>query len=333
VVAYVLLFATAALSSAALSPALVRLGHRVGALDRPGGRKVHLEPVPRLGGVAIALALTLALGVSMLLEVQAFVPAAPDPRSLLPTIAGAVLVFAVGLWDDIDPVGPMTKVTVEAAAAVIVVGAGIAIRNVTLFGNTFDLGLLAIPLTVFWILVVTNAFNLMDGLDGLAAGLAAIAAMTCAAVLLARDERAGALLLVSLVGAILGFVAYNFYPAKIFLGDCGSLLVGFLLSVTAIMGQQKSATTLAVGVPLLIFALPIVDTSLAVTRRLAGGRRNGGAGLVGQLRGVSQVFKGDRSHIHHRLLDFGFSHRRTVLLLYALASLLSGLALLTMQVP
>ena len=332
-VAYVLLFATAALSSAAMSPTLVRLGHRVGMLDRPGERKVHLSPVPRLGGVAVALSLTLALGVAVLLEALAMVPAAPDPRSLLPIITGAALVFAVGLWDDIDRATPRAKISIELAAALIVAGSGLAIRNVTLLGNTVELGLLAIPLTVCWILVVTNAFNLMDGLDGLAAGLAAIAAATCAVVLLAREEWAGALLLVSLVGAIVGFVTYNFHPQKIFLGDCGSLLVGYLLAVTAIMGQQKDATTLAVAVPLVIFALPIADTSITIVRRLAGGRSIGGTGLISHVRRLSDIFRADRSHIHHRLLDLRLSHRRTVLVLYALAVAFSGLALLTMQVP
>ena len=161
------------------------------------------------------------------------------------------------LWDDIDQVTARAKISTELVAALVVAGSGLAISSVTVLGSTVELGLLAVPLTVFWILVVTNAFNLMDGLDGLAAGLATIAAVTCSVVLLARDEWAGALLLVSLVGAIAGFFAYNFHPPKIFLGDCGSLLVGFLLAVTAIMGQQKDATTLAVAVPLLIFALPI----------------------------------------------------------------------------
>jgi UDP-GlcNAc:undecaprenyl-phosphate/decaprenyl-phosphate GlcNAc-1-phosphate transferase len=186
---------------------------------------------------------------------------------------------------------------------------------------------------MLWILAITNAFNLIDGLDGLAAGLAVIAATTCAIVLLARGERAGALLLVSLVGAIAGFLAYNFHPAKIFLGDSGSLLVGFLLAVTAITGQQKGATTLAVGVPLLIFALPLADISFAIVRRLFGSSSRSADGLTAGLRGLSVVFAPDRLHIHHRLLDRGLSHRGVVLLLYGLTLALSALALLTMQVP
>lgn len=328
-VAFTLLFATAAVSSAVLNPMLMRVGHRVGILDQPGGRKLHVAPIPRLGGVAVALALTLALGVAVVLEARALVPATPDPRSLLPIVSGAVLVFAVGLWDDIDAVSPGVKLAVQLLGALIVVGSGITIGSITIGGTTYDLGLLAFPLSVVWILVVTNAFNLMDGLDGLAAGLAVIAAGTCTVVLLVRGEDASALLLVSLVGALAGFIAHNFHPAKIFLGDSGSLLAGFLLAVTAITGQQKGATTLAVGVPLLIFALPIADTALSVVRRLFAGRRDAGAGLLG----VASIFRADRSHVHHRLLDLGLTHRGTVLLLYAVALGLSTVALVTMQVP
>jgi UDP-GlcNAc:undecaprenyl-phosphate GlcNAc-1-phosphate transferase len=308
------------------------MGHRIGVVDHPGGRKVHAAPIPRLGGVALALALTVALGVAVLLEAQQLVGASPDPKGLLPIITGAALVFAVGLWDDIDPVPARVKLIVELVAALVVAGSGIAITRVTVIGHTYELGWVAIPLTVGWVLVVANAYNLMDGLDGLAAGLAAIGAATCAIVLLARGEREGAMLLIALVGAIAGFVAYNFHPARIFLGDSGSLLVGFLLGVTAITGQQKGATTLAIGVPLLIFALPIAETSLTVLRRVVAGQRNGGPGVVAHLRGLSQIFQADRAHLHHRLLDGGLSHRRTVVLLYVVAMVLSGIALATMQV-
>ena len=332
-VAYALLFLVAAATSAALSPVVARAGHRVGIVDHPGERKIHLTPVPRLGGVAVALALAVALGAAVLLDARALVPAAPDPKSLLPVIVGALLVFAVGLWDDIDAVTPAAKLGVECLAAFVTVGAGLTVRHVTIAGATYELGLAAAPLTILWILVVTNAFNLMDGLDGLAAGLAAIAAVTCSVVLLARGEQASALLLVSLAGAIVGFLAYNFHPAKIFLGDSGSLLAGFLLAVTAVTGRQKGATTLAVGVPLLIFLLPIADMFLAVVRRVIAGQREGATGWAGRVRGLSTVFKADRRHLHHRLVDRGLSHRRTVLVLYACAVLFSALALVTMQIP
>ena len=186
-------------------------------------------------------------------------------------------------------------------------------------------------MTAIWVIVVTNAFNLMDGLDGLAAGLIAIAATTCATVLLARGEQPAAMLLVALVGAVLGFLVYNFHPAKIFMGDSGSLLAGFLLAVTAIIGRQKGATTLAVGVPLLIFALPLADTVIAIVRRLLA-RDATGRGRISLSAAVGRVLTGDRAHLHHRLLRLGFSHRGAVLALYALMVLCSAAALLTMDV-
>jgi len=328
-VAYLLLFVTALATSLVITPRIVHVSHRLGLLDRPGGRKVHATPVPRIGGVAIALSLALGLGVSVIINAHGPIRPAPDPKSLLPIISGAALVFAIGLWDDIDPVRPLWKLVVESIAACIVIAAGLTIDRVTIFGTTHQLGWLAVPITASWVLVITNAFNLMDGLDGLAAGLTTIAAATCGAVLLARGEGPGAMLVVTLIGALLGFLVYNFHPAKIFMGDSGSLLAGFLLAVTAITGRQKGATALAVGVPLLIFAVPLADTVMTVVRRIvahnpSSGTHNGS---------LTRVFTADRGHIHHRLLEMGLSHRGAVLLLYGLMFLSSAVALLTMQLP
>jgi UDP-GlcNAc:undecaprenyl-phosphate GlcNAc-1-phosphate transferase len=237
------------------------------------------------------------------------------------------------LWDDVDPRSPAFKLAVELAASVIVVGTGISMANVTLFGSTYALGWLGPPLTVLWILVITNAFNLLDGLDGLAGGLIAIAGGTCAAVLIARGEDAAARVLVALVGAIVGFLAYNLHPARIFLGDSGSLLAGFLLSVTAITGHQKGATTLAAGVPLLIFALPLAETAATVLRRVVAGQRGAVPGLSSRLRALGEVFSPDSDHLHHRLSRAGMSPDESVFLLYFLACLFSAAALLTMQAP
>ena len=331
-VVYLALFCTALVSALTITPRLVRTSLRLGLVDQPGERKVHTSPIPRLGGVAIAFGLAMALGMAVV--VDALFPSGPrpDPRSLLPVISGAALVFAVGLWDDLDPVGPMLKILVEAAAASIVIAAGLTIGRVTIFGTTHELGWVAIPLTGVWLVVITNAFNLMDGLDGLAAGLIAIAATTCATVLLARGEQPSAMLLVSLLGAVLGFLVYNFHPARIFMGDSGSLLAGFLLAVTAITGRQKGATTLAVGVPLLVFAVPLADTVVAVARRLFG-HGSGGHGRADLGTALGRVLTGDRAHIHHRLLGLGLSQRAAVLLLYGLMVLGSAIALLTMDVP
>ena len=331
-VVFLSLFLTALASALVITPRIVAASHRLGLMDPPGGRKVHTSPIPRLGGVAIAFALAVTLGVAVIIDANSLGGPRPDPRSLLPIISGAALVFAVGVWDDVDAVGPGTKLVVECAAAVIVIAGGLGISRVTAFGTTHELGWLAFPVTAVWVVAVTNAFNLMDGLDGLAAGLIAIAATTCATVLLARGQLPAAMLLVSLVGAVLGFLVYNFHPARIFMGDSGSLLAGFLLAVTAIIGQQKGATTLAVGVPLLIFALPLADAVVTIIRRLLAGEHGHGSVSTTFSDALRRVLTGDRAHIHHRLLGLGFSHRGAVLTLYALMVLCSAVALLTMDV-
>jgi UDP-GlcNAc:undecaprenyl-phosphate GlcNAc-1-phosphate transferase len=209
-----------------------------------------------------------------------------------------------------------------------VVWSGLLIERLTLGGSTLQLGFFAYPVTLAWIIVVTNAFNLIDGLDGLAAGIAVIAGTTCAALLIGRGHAAEAMLLSALVGAALGFLVYNFAPASIFLGDGGSLMFGFVLATTAITGWQKGATALAAGVPLLIFALPLADALSALVRRALRRPVTGRPTVAGVLR---QIVEPDREHIHHRLMALGWSSRQTVLLLYALTLLLSAAALLTAQ--
>ena len=210
---------------------------------------------------------------------------------------------------------------------------GILVEHVSLLGGgSIHLGILALPLTFVWIIGITNAFNLVDGLDGLAAGLTIIAAGSIATIFFLRGDAQDALLLLILLGALLGFLPYNFNPATIFLGDSGSLVVGYILAVTAITGSQKGATTLAVMIPLLVFGLPIVDTLLAMVRRCVGSLRMLNAPkatLREQIRVAKSMFEADQKHIHHRLIALGFSHRNAVLVLYALALGLSSLALLS----
>jgi UDP-GlcNAc:undecaprenyl-phosphate GlcNAc-1-phosphate transferase len=333
VVIYLLVFAAAFTAAATLTPFIARTAVRVDILDRPGGRKLHTSAVPRLGGVAVALGLAVALGVSVVADAHHAVGSGAQLTGLLPIIAGGVLVFAAGLWDDVDPRSPMFKLAVELTASVIVVGAGISMTRVTFFGTTYVLGWMGPVLTVLWILVITNAFNLIDGLDGLAGGLVAIAGATCATVLIARGEEAAARMLVALVGSVIGFLAYNIPPARIFLGDSGSLLAGFLLSVTAITGQQKGATTLAAGVPLLIFALPLAEAFATVLRRLVAGQRGSAPGVWFRVRALGEIFSPDSGHLHHRLRRAGLPPRAIVLLLYGLACIFSVVALASMEVP
>ena len=202
------------------------------------------------------------------------------------------------------------------------------IERVTVLGVSWDLGWLAWPVTAAWMVGLTNAFNLIDGIDGLAAGIAALAGAACGAILIVRGHAPEAMLLAALVGATLGFLVFNFAPASIFLGDSGSLLFGFLLAGTAIAGWQKGATALATAVPLLIFALPIADVVATVARRVWARPANGRTSLTASVR---RIVEPDREHIHHQLLALGWSPRRIVLTLYGVTALLSWLALATAQ--
>ena len=324
--AYLLTMLVGAALAAMLTPGVARIAVAFGLVDAPGGRKVHTQSVPRLGGLAVIVATLAALGLVHLAR-----PSWENPftAAVLPIIGGAVLVFIIGLLDDIRPISPFPKLAIEAAAAIIVMGSGLLIERVTILGTTWSLGVMAWPITMCWILGLTNAFNLIDGVDGLAAGVAAIACGTCAAILVARDHGPEAMLLAALAGSALGFLLFNFAPASIFLGDSGSLLFGFVLASTAIAGWQKGATALTTGVPLLIFALPWADLWSAFFRRLLA---PGDGGPPSLRKTLNLLFTPDRGHIHHRLLALGWSTRRTVMVLYMITLVLSALALATARV-
>lgn len=313
---YLWLGLTGALLSLMLTPLIGRASTMLGLVDAPGGRKVHAQSVPRLGGVAVVLAAGAAIVV--------FAPGA----LVGPFLAAGALIFLTGLIDDVRGLGPVPKLALEFAAAAIVMSSGLLIERVTLLGHTWSLGWIAWPVTAAWLVGLTNAFNLIDGIDGLAAGVTALAGSACAAILVARGHAPEAMILAALVGASLGFLVFNFEPASIFLGDSGSLLSGFILASTAITGWQKGATALAAGVPLLIFALPIADSALALLRRSMA-RPASGRSIRATLR---QIAEPDRDHIHHRLLALGWSVRRTVVILYGITLVLSLLALATADV-
>jgi UDP-GlcNAc:undecaprenyl-phosphate GlcNAc-1-phosphate transferase len=296
-----------------------------GLVDAPGGRKVHSTAVPRVGGLAIVLAAASAL-VSSLAVLRMLGIEPPSFGPLWPVIAGTAIVFAVGLADDFTTLSATPKLAIQTIAAAIVVWSGLLIERLTFGGWTLELGLLSYPVTLVWIIGLTNAFNLIDGIDGLATGVAVIAGTTCGAILIGRGHAADAMLLAALVGAALGFLVYNFNPASIFLGDGGSLAFGFVLAATAITGWQKGATALAAGVPLLIFALPIADAASALLRRARRHPEAGSGTRPGLLRRLAEP---DREHIHHRLMALGWSPRRTVVILYLLTLALSAAAWLT----
>ena len=321
---YVWLGLSSTVAALMLTPLVARASAALGLVDAPGGRKVHAEAVPRLGGVAVVLAAMLALA-----GTRAMFALDPAVFSAMRAFAMAgTIIFLVGVVDDIRGLGPGTKLACECAAAVVMMSSGLLIERVTLLGNTWPLQWLAWPVTAAWLVGVTNAFNLIDGVDGLAAGIVSVAGAACAAILVVRGHTPEAMLLTAFVGAYLGFLRFNFAPASIFLGDGGSLLAGFLLASTAITGWQKGATALATAVPLLLFAVPIADSVFALLRRSLA-RPADGRTLIATLHQIAQP---DRAHIHHRLLALGWSARRTVIILYTVTAILSLLALATADV-
>ena len=322
---YLALLMAGALGGLLFTPVVSSASMALGLVDAPGGRKVHSTAVPRVGGLAVFLAASVALG-AIVLSLRALGVEPPRLRPLLPVLIGATMVFAVGLADDFRNLPVWPKLAVQTLAAGIVVGSGVLIERLSVGNLTLELGLLAYPITLSWIIGLTNAFNLIDGIDGLAAGIAVIAGTACAAILVGRGHAAEAMVLCALIGAALGFLAYNFAPASIFLGDGGSLVFGFVLASTAVTGWQKGATALAAGVPILIFALPIADAASALIRRAL---RRPAAGHVTLRSVLRQIAEPDREHIHHRLIALGWSPRRTTLLLYLITLVLSILALAT----
>ena len=295
-----------------LTPLIRAAAVRFGALDHAlTSRKIHGKPVPRLGGVAIVVAFFTPLvalfffhtGVGQLLWSQ--------PDRALALILGGLAMAVLGVYDDLHGSGARIKFTIQVLVAALMWWADFRADVISTPFGTLDLGILGFPVTVLWIVGITNALNLIDGLDGLAAGVALAASATIFWVSLSNERHLMALFMVCLAGGLLGFLRYNFHPATIFMGDAGSLFVGFVLATTALETHEKSTTAVALLVPIVALGLPIGDTLLAMTRRVVRGQ---------------SVFSSDRGHIHHRLMARGLSHRATVLSLYGLAVVLGGVA-------
>jgi UDP-GlcNAc:undecaprenyl-phosphate/decaprenyl-phosphate GlcNAc-1-phosphate transferase len=303
------LFGVAFVACLALTP-LVRAGStRLGLMDHPTvRRKVHTVAVPRTGGVAIVGAYLLALGLLLVSPLRgANAVDLPLALSLLPA---ACIVFATGLVDDLVSLKPGERLLIQVLAAVMAYSSGIHVAGAA--GFVAD-GWWSLPITVLWLVGCANAVNLIDGMDGLASGVGLFAAFTCLAAALLQHNAPLALATAPLVGALLAFLRYNFNPASIFLGDCGSLTIGFLLGCFGAVWSQKSATLLGMTAPLMALSIPLIDTTVAVIRRFLRHQ---------------PIFLGDRRHIHHRLLDRGFSPRAAVLLLYAVCTLGAAFSLL-----
>jgi UDP-GlcNAc:undecaprenyl-phosphate GlcNAc-1-phosphate transferase len=309
---YIVAFVAAALLSAALIPFVRRFAMRVGAVSHPGGRNVHRQSVPRLGGVPICIAF-LAPVVGLFFFPESVVGRAviTDIGKVLGVAAGGVFMCAVGAYDDARGVRAAYKLLAQIGVACFAFACGFRIDGVALpWIETIPTGVLALPVTVLWFVGVINAINLIDGLDGLAGGVvffAGVTNFTVAAFIM--NELFTALLLASMLGATLAFLFHNSNPARIFMGDSGSYFLGFMLAATSLSGgAPKTSTAVALLVPVLALGVPIFDTLFAMTRRLIERR---------------PLFSPDRGHIHHRLLDLGLTHQRAVLILYGLTLVLT----------
>jgi UDP-GlcNAc:undecaprenyl-phosphate GlcNAc-1-phosphate transferase len=316
VAAIALAFGAAALISLALTPALRGSALRWNWLDRPDGRrKLHAAAVPPVGGMAVLPALAGGFALALLLPGVEWLRAEPG-QSALHLLAATAAVAAVGLLDDIYSVRPSVKLVVQAAAGLYLYGHGYDVSVVSNpLGEPFVLGWLSLPLTVLWVVGLSNAFNLIDGLDGLAAGVGFFASSVVFMFAVLNDRWEIALFSAALAGALLGFLRYNFSPASVFLGDSGSLSVGFVLAALSLRGSSKSSTAVAVIAPLLALGFPIVDTALAMLRRTLAGR---------------SILEGDADHIHHRMVRMGMRPRQAVILLYVVTALFGGMALMAM---
>ncbi len=277
-------------------------------------RHIHTNPLPRIGGVAIYAALVIAL-LSVLYYMHRFpLRQTFHVRAMLFLLVPGTLVFLLGLYDDMRGIGPYWKFFIQAIAAAIVFAGGLRIVSLPILFGSWQLSWgVSLCVTIFWILWITNAFNLIDGIDGLATGSALFATFVVFIVSALNGNHFGLLLTATLSGALIGFLRYNFNPATIFLGDCGSLFVGFMLGSLALVGNQKSPTMVAVAIPVVSFGLPIMETVISVVRRFMNGK---------------PLFVGDREHIHHKLLKRGLTPSQVTLILYAVSAVFGLLSLI-----
>mgnify|MGYP000226713945 CR=1 FL=1 len=300
-------FTVAVMISLIATPLVRKLAYKVNAIDIPkDNRRVHKKPMPLMGGLAIYLGVVITSLIFL-----------PLDKALISVIVGGTLILISGIIDDIKGLSPRSKLIFQIAAAIVLILGDVKIDVITnpfgTTGSVIALNGLSIPLTIFWVVGVTNTVNLIDGLDGLAAGVSTIASLSF--MFVAREFNYVPIMIISAIvaGSCLGFLPYNFNPAKIFMGDTGALFLGFILAAISIEGVMKSVATIAVIVPIIILGLPIFDTTFAIFRRLLNGK---------------SIAEADKGHLHHRLLQRGYSQRKTVLILYTISFVFGLVAIL-----
>lgn len=301
-------FFVAGILSFILSPVAKKIAQKIGAIDIPKDeRRMHKEPIPRLGGLAVFF--------SFLVAVLLLVPIDIEMRGIL---LGAVVIVVLGVVDDSVSLPAMFKFVIQIVAALIVVLHGTRIdvlSNINVFSEHayLSLGMWSIPVTVIWIVAITNAVNLIDGLDGLSVGVCTIASLSLLVISAMVSDFLVVIVMAALAGACIGFLPYNVNPAKMFVGDTGATFLGFILATMSIQGMFKTYAILSFAAPFLVLGLPIFDTAFAICRRLLNGQ---------------SPMHADRGHIHHRLIDVGFNQKQTVLILYLISGVLGISAVL-----
>lgn len=318
---YVILFSTSLVFAFLITPFVRRKAMAWGAVDIPDSyRRIHKRPTPRLGGVAIYFAFVLTLLCVPLLRNVISAQFIENLPQLIALLAPATLIFLFGIYDDFRGSSATLKLTVQVLAATVIYALGFRVSSISLpFGGGWELPVwLGFIITALWIVGITNAFNLIDGIDGLAAGASIFALLSILFFSIVQSNTEISVIAVVLVGAVIGFLRYNFNPATIFLGDSGSLFLGFMAAVLSLAGSQKGSTIVAIAIPLVSFGLPITEAALSLARRFLSGQ---------------PLLQGDRGHIHHMLLRRGLNQRQAVILLYGICALCSlfGLMLLNPQ--
>ena len=313
---FVFVFLESLLLATGVTPAVIWLAHRINALDRPGVRTVHGRPIARIGGVAIFLSAMVTIFTALFADsrLQEAFASLRLPLGML--LGMATMVFLIGLTDDLRGLPARVKFLAETAGAVVLCLVGVRISSIAITdGFVVHLGSWGWVLTVLWIVGVTNAVNLSDGLDGLAGGVSAIACAVIAAFAVHSQNLIMAVLMLALLGGLCGFLFYNFNPAKVFMGDCGSLFVGFTIASSSMMCLSKSSALVGLALPVLALGIPIFDTLFSILRRYLERR---------------SLFAPDRSHFHHRLLDLGLQQRHAVIAIYLATLLAAGMGLFMM---
>ncbi len=321
-IAFLLAFITAFV----ITPYTIRLAKKVGAVDYPNDRRINKKPMPRLGGLAVIAGFMVSaiyLIITMSIEKKVNFAEEGLNRKLIGCLLGAIILGITCYIDDVKDIKPLVKLAGQVIAAIVVVSSGVLIDNFTIpfkENNVMLNEVFSFVLTVGWIVGITNAINLIDGLDGLSSGITLISCISLLIIFALNESPLIAIILITaLAGAIVGFLPYNFNPAKTFIGDVGSNFMGFAIAVISILGVAKTYTAIVIIAPIIVLALPIFDTLWAIVRRIV------------KTKSINGVFKADKGHLHHRLMAKGYTQKQAVLILYGITATLGMVAIILLD--